>query len=355
MNESKKIEVTVSNRTIVRVIGLLLFTVLGLMFIENVAYILQLILIAFFLSLALNPAVAFIRRNLKLKSRITATAIAYVTVLLVLGIFIANVVPPLVRQTATFINNAPRTISELKSGDSAVSKFVQDNNLEPHVEGLAESLRGYTGNVQRPVISTASRIGGTLISIITVLVLTFMMLIEGPSWFKRYWDLQKPTRRKHQKQLADGMYRMVTGYVNGQLLLAVIGASFAFVALMISSTLLGVSINALALAGILVFTGLIPMIGNTIGGVTVVLASLFVSVPLAIIMAIFFIIYQQIENITLQPYIQAKYNELTPLLVFVAALLGIGFAGFLGALIAIPVAGCIKILFQDYLERSGRA
>jgi len=99
---------------------------------------------------------------------------------------------------------------------------------------------------------------------------------------------------------------------------------------------------------------LIPMIGNTIGGILVVLACLFVSTPLAIIMAIFFVLYQQIENVSLQPYIQAKYNELTPLLVFVAALIGISYAGFLGALIAIPVAGCAKILFLDYLERKQR-
>jgi predicted PurR-regulated permease PerM len=66
---------------------------------------------------------------------------------------------------------------------------------------------------------------------------------------------------------------------------------------------------------------------------------------------VFFVLYQQIENISLQPYIQSKYNELSPLLVFAAALLGIGFGGLLGGLIAIPAAGCAKLLLLDYLDR----
>jgi len=147
------------------------------------------------------------------------------------------------------------------------------------------------------------------------------------------------------------MYRIVTGYVNGQVLLALLVSMLGLVALLISSTLLHVSVNAVALAGIMFFTGLIPMIGHLIGAVIVVTACLFVSVPLAIIMLIFIFVHQQVENITLQPYIQAKFNELTPLLVFIAALLGIGFGGLIGAFIAIPAAGCAKILVEDYLEK----
>jgi predicted PurR-regulated permease PerM len=114
-----------------------------------------------------------------------------------------------------------------------------------------------------------------------------------------------------------------------------------------------VSVNAVALAGIVAIFGLIPLIGNPIGYATVVLACLLTSTNLAIIVAIFFLIYAQIENVTLQPYVQSKQNELTPLTVFISALLGISFGGIIGALFAIPIAGCVRILLIDWTERKG--
>ena len=93
------------------------------------------------------------------------------------------------------------------------------------------------------------------------------------------------------------------------------------------------------------------MIGTLIGATIVVSVSLLSSLPLAIIMLAFFIVYQQIENVTIQPYIQSKKSELTPLLVFIAAILGIGFGGLLGAFIAIPVAACLRIVIIDYYQR----
>lgn len=344
-------EVTVSNRTVVRLILLTLVTILGIRFALSVSNVLVLLFVAFFLALALNPGVSWIARNLKLKSRVAAVGISYVLVLTVLGAFLTYVVPPLVRQTVDFINDAPETIESLKTDDSSAGRFVRRYNLDEQLEGFTNNLQQRTKNFRQPVVATAGRVGNALVSIITVLVLTFMMLVEGPIWIKRYWRHMPNRRRKHDQMVAEKMYRVVTGYVNGQLLLAVIAASFAFIVLVIASTLLNVSINAVALAGILVFTGLIPMIGNTIGGVIVTAACLFVSVPLAIIMAVFFVLYQQIENVSLQPYIHSKYNELSPLLVFVAALMGIGFGGLLGGLIAIPAAGCAKVLLMDYLER----
>lgn len=350
--QPKVTELTVSNRTVVRVILLIAATIIAFRFVAKVGYILELIFIAGFLAVALNPVVSWFARNLKLRSRIAATAISYVTVVAILGTIIALVIPPLVRQTIDFIADAPDTISQaLNDENSTFGQYVDRYNLSGQVEGFTEDIQERTEDLRSPVVTTAGRVGSALVSIITVLVLTFMMLVEGPMWKKRFWELTPKQNRTHYKSLAERMYRAVTGYVNGQVVLAFMSAGFALITLLIASTLLDVSVNAVGLAGILVITGLIPMIGNTIGGTILVLACLFVSVPLALIMAIYFIVYQQIENVTLQPYIQSKYNELSALLVFMAALIGIGFGGILGALIAIPFASCVKILLLDYLDR----
>ncbi|HET7827330.1 MAG TPA: AI-2E family transporter, partial [Candidatus Saccharimonadales bacterium] len=94
--------------------------------------------------------------------------------------------------------------------------------------------------------------------------------------------------------------------------------------------------------------------GNPSAATLVVLACLINSVSLGLIMLVYFIVYFFVENHTFQPYIQSRLNDLTALTVFVAAILGVGFDGLLGAIIAIPAASAIKILIEDYFERHGR-
>ncbi|GAC1572525.1 MAG: AI-2E family transporter [Candidatus Saccharimonadales bacterium] len=348
---SHKVEITVSNRTVIRILVIMVLTVLAFKVFGHVAHVLELIFIAFFLALALNPAVGWISFRLHIKSRAAATGVAYLAVVAVLTLFFTLIIPPFVVQTVNFVKDLPQTVSSLNDDSTTAGHFVQRYHLQDQVNGFSQSIKDRTKNVQEPVLSTASKVGSAIIALLTVFVLTFMMLVEGPAWIKRYWDLEITKKRENDKVLAAKMYSIVSGYINGQILLAFIGAGLGLVALLIASTLLHVSINAFALAGILLITGLIPLIGHILGAVIVVAACLFVSLPLAIIMAIFLLIHQQIENVTLQPYIQAKYNELTPLLVFIAALLGIGFGGLIGAFVSIPAAGCLKVLYKDYLSR----
>lgn len=324
---------------------------LALRFIASTSHIITLIFISFFLAMALNPAVSWIARQLKSRSRVRATGVAYVMVLALLIGFFSLVIPPLISQSVDFINDLPSTVNSFRTQDSSIARFARQHNLVDRLEELSRDFRSQFGPTSQPIISTAGRIGSTLVSIVSVLVLTFMMLVEGPGLLDRFWALQPEKRRKRYKELADKMYRIVTGYVNGQVLIAAIGAAFALVALLIGSTVFKSPVNAVALAGIVFLFGLIPMIGNTLAAVLVVIMCLFASLPLAISMAVFFLVYQQIENVTLQPYIQAKTNELTPLLVFTAALLGAGLGGILGAFVAIPAAGCLKILIVDYYSR----
>lgn len=343
--------ISISTETIVKSIVLAVLSIVLLDLIGNVTHQLTLIGVAAFLALALNPAVTWLTRRLKSRSRPLATGVAYLTVLTLLSGFLFLVVPPLVRQTTDFIQDVPQSIKNLEDQDSALGRTVRRYNLDEELNNLGDDFGNRFGDVTGPVVSTASRVGGTLISIITVLVLTFMMLIEGPIWFERFLALQPADKRAHRKRLAQRMYKVVTGYVNGQVLIAAIAASFALVALLIGNMVFDASVNAVAMAGIIFIFGLIPMFGNILGAAIVVLITLFSSSSLALVMAIYFLIYQQIENATLQPYIQARSNQLTPLTVFVAALLGVGLGGVLGALAAIPIAGCIRILLEDYLDK----
>ena len=347
---NNKVEITVSNRTIVRIIVIMAATFLGFRFIATISHPLTLIFSSFFLALALNPVVSWISHKLKIKSRAAATGIAYVSVITVLAVSIAVVVPPLFRQTSDFVSSLPNTIQSVQDKNSGLGKIVNRYGLQDSVDDIANDMRSRIKDLPQPVLSTAGKIGSAIVSLIAVLVMTFMMLVEGPMWFDQILRMQSKKNRQHRKELALQMYRVITGYVNGQLLISAIASCFALVAMVIAGNVFDGSINAIGLAGIIALTGLIPMIGNTIGAAIVVLVCALSSFPLAITMAIFFLVYQQIENVTIQPYIQSRKNELSPLLVFIAALCGIGLGGLLGGFVAIPLAACLRILAKDYLE-----
>lgn len=348
--KSEEVEITISNKTVLRIIAFGIGTYAGFRFFDNIRHPLTLIFVSFFLALALNPAVSFVTRKLKSKSRMRGTAVAYLAVMTVLISVFSLVIPPIVRQSSDFVQSVPQTLREIETQDSTMGRFVRRYNLEKQVANVANDWASNIGDSNGPVITTANRIIANIVSFVAVLVLTFMMLVEGPEWIDRFTRRLPKNRRNHITSLLEKMYELVTKFVNAQVLIAVIAAVFAAIALTIMSSIFNVSINIIALAGLVALFGIIPTIGNIIAAVVVSIVCLFSSLPLAIAMLVFFIVYQQIENATIQPYIQARNNDLTPMLVFIAALIGIGFGGILGGFVAIPIAGCTKILIEDYLD-----
>ena len=346
--EPEKIKIDIAPITIIKVIAIVLGALMLLSFIKIISHALILIFISTFLAMALNPAVSFIARKLKSKSRVRATGLAYLLVTLVVVSFFLLVIPPLVRQTIDFIKEVPATISSFQSADSTISGLISEYNLDDQIDQFSADFKEQFKNVGQPILATAGTVGTFVVSTVVVFVLTFMILVEGPFWLKRFFEIQPKNKRAKRQRVFNRIYRQVTGYVNGQLLIAIVAGIFAFVALVIASSIFDAEINEIALAAIVSLFALLPMIGATIGSVIVIFACLLVSLPLAITMAIYFIVYQQIENLTVQPLIQSRSSNLTPLTVFIAAIVGISFGGILGALIAIPTAGSLKILLEEY-------
>lgn len=350
MKNDNRVIVTVTNRTIVRAILWIVATIILFHFFGRVSHILTLIFISFFLALAINPIVSWMSHRLSIKSRAGATGAAYIVVIAVVAVLLALIVPPLVTQTRDFINTVPARVENFQGQDNSFSRAVKRYNLNDKLSQGARDFTSHYSDFGTTILNTGRRIAGTIVSIVAVLVLTFMMLVEGPAWLETYFNALHSKKRAHQKLLATKMYKSVANFVNGQVLLAVVAGVFALIALEISSQLLDVNINPPALAGIVTMFGIIPLFGNPIAATLVVLICLLSSPALALIMLVYFIVYFFIENHTFQPYLQSRLSELTPLTVFVAALLGIGFAGFIGALVAIPAASTIKILLKDYYE-----
>lgn len=350
-NSPDALEVTVTNRTVIRVILLVLSAVLLLLAIRQAAHALTLIFISFFLALALNAPVHWISSKIPGKrkgNRTLATAFSFLIVVVLLGLFLASIIPPLIRQTTSFVEAVPGIVDDLRNNDNSLGQFVDKYNLESQVDKISEQASEQASKATSSALTTVGRVGGGIVSLLTVLVITFMMLTEGPRWINIIRRLTPDEREAHLETLGRSMYRVIKGYVNGQVILAFIAAILILPVLVI----MHVS-YPFALVVVVFICGLIPMIGHTIGAIIVTIVALFTSPLSAIIVLGYYILYQQIENYAIQPKVQANTTDMSPLLVFVSVVIGVSFSGILGGLLAIPIAGCLKILVLDYLQRNG--
>lgn len=347
-NEVPEVAITVTTETFVRLALLTVGTLLLLLAIHKAAHALLLIFTAFFLALALNGPVYWLARNIPGKrrgNRTIATTLSFLIVIILLGAFIASMVPPLVRQTESFVNAAPKLVKDFRSQDSETGHFIRQHHLEKQVDTFSSQLSDRLKNIGGTAFSTVQRIGSSAFSLLTILVLTFMMLIEGPRWLEFIRDMIPGRHHTMTDRLSRDMYKVIKGFVNGQVILA------ALASVMILPAVLILHIGyPVALLVVIFICGLIPMIGHTIGAIIVTLVALFHSTSSAIIILAYYILYQQIENYLIQPRIQANTTNMSPLLVFISVVIGVSFGGLFGGLVAIPVAGCLRIAALEYLR-----
>ena len=313
--------------------------------------------ISLFLALALNGPVSSLSRRLPGKSRATATAIAYTAVVAFLGAIIVLVIPPIVQQTAKFAQNIPATVDSFSSQWKGFNTFVDEYNLQPQVDAALSSIQNsaasFAGNVGESLVTGLGSIFNFIAALFLVLVLTFLMLIEGPKWLTRLWaTYTNQDKMKLHRRIAQRMYRTVNGYVVGQLTVSSIGATAAGLTVFVLSLIFAEIPSNLAMptAAITFVLSLVPMFGATIGGVIITALLALNSIPAAIIYAIYFVVYQQIENNFISPHIQAKRIELSPLAILAAVTIGLYMFGIVGGVISIPIAGSIRVILVEYFD-----
>lgn len=346
--EEPEIALTITARTFYKVLLLIVVTILILAALKSAAYSLTLIFIALFLALALNAPVSFVARHLPgplRGSRTSATALSFFIVVAALSIFVASLVPPVVRQTESFINSAPQIVQDLQNQNSGVQRFITRYHLQGQIDDLSKEISNKLRNSSSSAISAVTSIANSIVAILTILVLTFMMLIEGPSWLEFFRQFIPAAHRAHADKVRHGMYRAIKGYVNGQVVLAAVAAFLVLPGLLIFHVS-----YPIALMAVVFVCGLIPMVGHTIGAVIVTFIALFHSPFSALGILIYYILYQQIENYLIQPRLQANVTNLSPLLVLVSLIVGVSFGGLLGGLFAIPVVACLRVWVVDYLQ-----
>lgn len=317
---------------------------------------------ALFLAVALHNPVSKLAAHIPGRSRIASTAIAFTAIVLFLGTFISLIVPPVIEQTAKVADNMPYLVETAKTQWHLADDLIERYNLQPQVDQaiaqINQNASKWAANIGQTFITSIGSLLGFLAAALLTVVLAFLMLIEGPNWLKRLWGIYNDEERmEYHKRLAHRMHMVVAGYVTGQLAVSGIGAFCAGLMVFLLHFLFpAIPMNlALPTVAIAFIFSLIPMFGATIAGVLITILLAFNDVTAAIVFAVFFIVYQQIENNFVSPTIQSKTVELSALAVLVALTIGLYVFGLVGGIISIPIAGCVKVLLEDHFERAKAA
>jgi predicted PurR-regulated permease PerM len=353
-----KVKIEIDTRTFVRFWLVVIGFAFAILAIYSARTALIILGVAFFLALALNAPVTYLAKHLPGKSRIGGTLIAYLLVVAMLSSFIFLVLPPIIEQTAKFVETVPQLVDSATTQWRGLGAVVDKYHLQPQVDSAVTSIKNnstaWAASLGQNILSGLGSVLSLVVSGFLVLVLSFLMLIEGPMWLRRIWGVYTDSERMHRdRRIVSRMYSVVTGYVTGQLTVSAIGGVMAGLMVFILSLFTNVPANlALPTMAITFIMSLIPMFGATIAGILVSLLLLFNDVTGGIAFAIYFVIYQQVENNFISPTIQSKKVELSALIVLASVTTGLYVFGLAGGIISIPIAGCVKVLIDEYLEHA---
>lgn len=309
----------------------------------QVGSVLVLIVVAMFLAVGLNPMVEFlVRRGLK-RSYSVVTVI--VIVLLAIALFVVAIAPVVTDQIAAITDNAPGWFDQLLHNKTILGwneKYDLITKAKDYVTS-ADLAKQVFGGALGFGVALLSALANTFI----VVVLTLYFLASLPSIKKAMYQLAPDSRRPRVTMLGDQILKNVGGYVSG----AFIVAMCAGISSLIFMFLVGLGDYAVALAVVVALLDVIPMIGATLGAVIVCAIGFATDPKIGLICIVFYVAYQQIENYLIYPKVMSRSVDVPGAVTVIAALIGAGLLGVIGALLAIPTAAAILLLTREVFIR----
>lgn len=319
--------------------SIVIFTVcflLGLYFLYFIRSIVILLFLGFIIMVALNPAVTFLERRIKVP-RVLGSFLVYLLMISVMIVVIAFIIPPLSSQLYQLFKsiNIPVVQNELNNFDFTVSELGS----------LYDRVSGSVGMVFSIIASTFSGI----FTFFTLLVISFYLMLDRPLLHQK---LQWFTREKDHidtfKQFLDSLEFQLGGWVRGQFILMLVIGVVTYIGL----TLLNVP-YALPLALLAALLEIVPNLGPTLAAVPgIILAYLYLGPVMAGVTAIFYIVVQQLENNIIVPKIMKDSVDVNPLVAIVTILIGLKISGVVGALLAVPMYIVIRTIYSIWFKRN---
>ncbi len=335
--------VVIRPRSVLAGLGILLGVAAAVMFVVLAQAALTLVAISLFTALALNPAVHFfVKRGLSRGAAVGAVFALAVAAFALIGLVL---IPPLVEQVTKFIDGLPSLVSDITKGNGPLGFLERDYQVVDRVKDLTSAKSGGLAGPAEPLLTVVEGAAATVFGLLVIAFLTLFMLLEGPDW--RRWTMQLVPERNRARieRIGAGTYSAVSGFVLGNLAASLLAGIVATVIMLV----LGVP-YAIPLGLFVVFIELVPYLGPLVATVVMAAAALSQGLVTAVIVTALIVVYHAIEGHSLRPMIYGRAVKLSPLAVLIAILVGAELAGILGALVAIPVAGAIKVMLTELVS-----
>jgi predicted PurR-regulated permease PerM len=308
--------------------------------------ILTLAAVALFIAISLDPAVRWLTRHGVRRS--WAVGLIFVVAFLFVVGLVAAVMPPLVRQGTNLSQGLPAYIDQVVERSRRLREFGDRLGFTGQLRELAAHLPAMIG---ANVLGFVRSFFGAVFTGLTVMVLTIYFMADLPRLRNGVVRLFPGPRRPHARRTVDIVVDKVGAYMIGNIIISLVAGVATFAAL----TALRVPF-ALPLAVVVAITDLIPMIGATLGAVVCVIIAALSSPlwPTTVLVLVFFVAYQQLENYLIAPRILRNTVDLPAVAVLLAGLVGANVLGLIGALMAIPIAAVIKVLGSPMIREMDR-
>jgi len=267
---------------------------------------------------------------------ILAIYVAIVSTIVLIGLM---VVPPLVAQAASLWEMLPREFNRFQSFLIRYKLMTRPITLAQAVQNAPDGTG--TNAVGTVLVALSSLIGGVF-GLITILILSFYLLIEAQPMFEYIMRFVPAARRADVATAARQAVSKVSAWLRAQFVLAGLMGVFAAVGL----GLMGVP-YFYVIAVVAAIGETIPIVGPVVGGITAVAVAITVSPKLAMMVGIYFLVLHQLEANVLVPKIMERRVGVSPVAVLVALLIGGALWGLVGAILAIPTAAILSIVVED--------
>ncbi len=317
---------------------------------------LQWVAAAIFLALALDPAVGLIQRawpRAGKMPRVLAILLVYLVGLAAMVFLVLHVFPPIVHDIEGLAHKLPGYVHDFENWANDNKQF-QDLNAKYHITA---KLSTEASTLPSHLSSGASTLGSLTVSVlehliaaITVITLTFFLLLDGRGMVSRGTGRLPEPQRERARRIADRVAEVVKAYVSVNLLLAIAAGLLTWGFLQAEGFHL-----AVPLAVLVAFLDLIPLIGLTIGGFSVFAVLMIDGGPGdAVVWLILFLVYQQAQDRVIQPLLyKGGALKVNPAVAIVAVIVGANLAGVLGALLAIPTAASLGVVIDELVLSGG--